>query len=96
MNQSRIRMRYPYGKSPPNVFTDFDWIHYHESELLQQFGERHIIVYHEQVIGVGDSYDAALQDAEEKLAPDSGEITPIHQELRYKHPFLRVRPTLKL
>ncbi len=93
MNQSRIRMQDPYGPSPRNVFTDFDWIHRHQLELLQQYGERHIIVYREQVIGVGDTYGAALQDAEAKLAPDSSEITPVHKKLHHRHPFLRVRPT---
>ena len=95
MNPSCIRMQDPYGQTPPNVFTDFDWIHRHESELIQQYGERHIVVYLKQVIGVGDSYAAALQDAEAKLAPEGGEITPVHQQLRHRHPFLRVRPTLK-
>jgi hypothetical protein len=93
MDTARIRMTDPYGPSPRNVFTDFDWIHRHESELLQQYGERHIIVYHEQVIGVGDTYAAAIQDAEANVAPDSGEITPVHKKLHYKIPFSRIRLT---
>lgn len=87
-------MSHPDGPSPAYMFTDFDWIHRREAELLK-YGERHIIVYHEQVVGVGDTYAATVQDAEEKAAPDSGEITPVHKKLHYKHPFLRVRPTAK-
>ena len=92
MNKSRIRMRDPYGQTPPNVFTDFEWIQQHKQELLEKYGERSIIVYQERVIGVGDTYANALQDAEEHLPPAAGEITPVHQQLRHKHPFLRVLP----
>ena len=95
MNSSRIRMRDRYGETPANVFSDFDWIHRHKAELLEKYGECSIIVFNQQVIGVGDTYSAALEDAERKLPPDSGEITPVHQELRHRHPFLRVRPKTK-
>ncbi len=95
MNSSRIRMTDAPGQTPRSAFTDFDWIHRHEVELLETYGERHIIVYKEQVIGIGDTYDAALQDAEQKLAPDSGEITPVDFKLHHRNPFFRVRPKVK-
>jgi hypothetical protein len=91
-SSSRIRMRDPYGKTPPNVFGDFDWIRQHEKELINTYGERSIIVYREQVIGVGKTYAEALQNAELNLPADSPEITPVHQELRHRHPFLRIHP----
>ncbi len=92
MTASRIRMRDVYGQTPPTAFSDFDWIRRHEAELLERYGECSIIVYKEQVIGVGDTYAAALEDAERHLPPGGNEITPVHQELRHRHPFLRVRP----
>jgi len=72
-----------YGQTPPSVFTDFDWIHQHQQELLDKYGECSIIVYQKQVIGVGDTYAAALQDAVRNLLPDLGEVTPVHQQLSH-------------
>lgn len=93
MKPSRLRMGYAEGeKSPSNTFTDFDWIRHHEVELLERYGERFIIVYNQHVIGVGYTYHEALQDADEKLPPDSGEITPVHFKLHRRQPFFRVRP----
>ena len=92
VSSSRIRMRDPYGQTPPNVLSDFDWIRRHENELIEKYGERSIIVYREKVIGVGNLYAEALQDAEGNLPGDSPEITPVHQELRHRHPFLKIRP----
>jgi len=81
MPDSRIKMSHPYGQTPPNVFSDFDWIHRHEKELLDRYGECSIIVYNEQVIGVGDSYEKALKNAEQNLASDENPITPVHQRI---------------
>ena len=92
MRTSRIRMSHPYGQTPPNVFSDHDWVRRHEKELLDKYGERSIIVYKEQVIGVGDSLQASLEDAERNLPLDGGEITPIHEWLGRRHPFLRALP----
>jgi hypothetical protein len=89
MAASRIRMRDVYGETPPNVYSDFDWIRRHEKELLEQYGERSIIVYREQVIGVGDSYTEALEDAEHNLPPDIAKITPVHQQLRDRYRLIR-------
>jgi len=92
MTASRIRMRDRYGETPPNVFSDFDWIRRHEKELLEQYGERSILVYQQQVIGVGNTYAESVDDAERHLPADVAEVTPVHQQLRHRHPFLRVRP----
>lgn len=88
---SRIRMSHQYGETPPNVFSDFDWIRLHEKELLEKYGECSIIVYQEQVVGVGTTYDEAVQDAEHNLPADSGEITPVHRRIFHRHPFFRIR-----
>jgi hypothetical protein len=92
MDTPRIRMSHPYGETPPNIFSDYDWVRRHEQELLEQYGECSIIVYQEQVIGVGDSYQASLEDAERNLPPEVGEITPIHEWIVYRRPFWRVQP----
>lgn len=92
MSTPRIRMGHPYGQTPPNVYSDFDWIRRNEKELLEKYGECSIIVYKQRVLGVGPTYAAALEDAERNLPLDGGEVTPIHQWLRHRHPFLRVRP----
>jgi hypothetical protein len=91
MNPSRLRLSHPYGETPPNVYSDFEWIRLHEKELLEQFGECSIIVYNEKVIGIGETYAEAVEDAERNLPPDSGEITPVHQWLYHRNPVLRVR-----
>jgi hypothetical protein len=44
------------------------------------------------VIGVGDSLQASLEDAERNLPPDIGKITPIHEWLGRRHPFLCALP----
>jgi hypothetical protein len=92
MDTSRIKMGHPYGQTPPNVFSDFDWIRRNEKELLAKYGECSLIVYKQQVIGIGATYKQALEHAEQSLPPNTGDITPVHQWLRHRHPFLRVRP----
>ncbi len=93
MNTKRIRVSYARDEeTPPNLFSDHDWVRRNEQALLDQYGERCIVVYHEAVIGVGDSYEAAVEDAEKNLPPETGEVTPIVELLHHRHPFLRVRP----
>lgn len=93
MNTVRIKMAHRWGDpTPANVYDDFDWVRHHEHELLEKYGECSIIVYKHQVIGVGQTYEAAVADAEYNLPPDQGEITPIHERLRQRHPFSRVYP----
>ena len=61
-------------------------------ELLEKYGECSILVYNEQVVGTGDSLQAAIEDAERNLPPEVDEITPIHEWLGNRHPFLRALP----
>jgi hypothetical protein len=93
MNSKRIRLSYSRDeKTPPNLFTDHDWVRRNEKALLGTFGERCIVVYKETVLGVGDTYEEAVADAERNLPPGVDEVTPIVELLRRRHPFLRVRP----
>lgn len=94
MATSRIHLSYSRDeKTPPNLFTDHDWFRRQQEKLLAEHGERFIVVYQEQVLGVGDTYEAALQNAESNLPPGDTEITPIVELLRKQQPFLRVRPS---
>ena len=93
MATSRIRLSYSRDEeTPPNLFTDHAWFRQHQDELLAEYGECFVVIYHEQVIGVGDTYEAAVQAAEANLPPDESEITPVVELLRKRHPFFRVRP----
>lgn len=92
MSTTSIRMSDAYGQTPPSVFTDFDWIHRNEKELLAKYGECSLIVYKEQVLGIGNSYDEALEDAKRNLSPDLGEITPVHRKIFYRRLLNKVRP----
>jgi hypothetical protein len=92
MDTPRIRMGHAKGATPPNIFTDFDWVRRNEKALLAQYGECSITVYREQVIGIGPTYNEALEDAERNLPADIQEVTPIHERLDQRHAFVRVRP----
>jgi len=71
-----------YGETPPNVFSDFAWIREHETELLAQYGECNIIVYQQKVLGVGHTYQEAVDNAEQNLPTGDEEITPVHQWIK--------------
>jgi hypothetical protein len=87
MDTKRIKMGHQRGEVAPNTFPDFNWIREHEDELLEKYGECSIIVYNQQVIGVGATYQEAIDDAERNLPPETGEITPVHDWLHYRQPF---------
>jgi len=93
MTTSRMRLSYSRDEeTPANLFTDHDWFRHHQKDLLDQYGECFIVIYHEKVIGVGDTYETAVQAAEANLPPGDSEITPMVELLRERHPFFRVRP----
>lgn len=93
MAKSRVRTGYTEGEIPANTSSDFDWVHAHETELLEKYGEAMILVYQQRVIGVGQTYQEMVEDAERNLPSDVTEATPITYFLYRRHPFFRVRPT---
>ena len=95
MAKSKIQMGHQYGQTPTNVFSDFDWIFDNKQQLLEKYGECSIIVYEKKVIGVGNSYREALENAETNLPEDSDVITPVHQWIYKRRPFLRIKPMSK-
>ena len=90
MTPSRIRLSYSRDeKTPPNIFSDHDWVRHNETELLEKYGERFIVVFQEEVLGVGDTYESALEDAEKNLPPEITEATPVVELLHHRHPEIR-------
>jgi hypothetical protein len=87
----RVLVNHEYGEVYPNVFSDFDWVRQHRNELLDEFGECVILVYEKQVVGHGQSLQAAIANAEQNLPANVTKITPITEYLRYRHPFVYIR-----
>lgn len=75
MNGSRIKTWHQYGEpTPTQVFTDSDWVFGHQKELLEKYGPCHVVAWHEQVLGHGETYDSAIEDAERNLPPEIEQI----------------------
>ena len=92
MDTPRIRMSHAKGEFAPNTFGDFDWVKKHEKELRETYGECLAIVCEKQVIGTGQTYQEAVEDAERNLPSQFGVITPVLVSLYRRQPFYRVRP----
>jgi hypothetical protein len=75
---NRIKMAFPKGeKLPENIFSDFEWLGEHRVDLYEKYGEAVLVVYQQQILGVGKSRAEALENAEANL-PDAPEvITPV-------------------
>jgi hypothetical protein len=93
METPRIRTsQHPDEPTPPNVFSDFAWVRENRRELLKKHGEGVVLVYEQQIIGMGNTIEEAEQDAERRLSPEVAEVTPIIYFLYWRHPAFRVRP----
>ncbi len=92
MAGSRVKISHQYGEVYPNVWDDFAWAREHRQELLETYGECYALIYQHQVIGTGKTLEEAVADAERKLPDEVTQVTPIIEYLRYRHPFMRVRP----
>jgi hypothetical protein len=88
-----LKMSYRREEStPPNLFSDHSWYRANYKALLEQYGECSVVIYKEQVIGRGMTYQESLEDAERNLPPDSAVITPIQAWLVHRNPLLRIQP----
>lgn len=87
MDTPRIRMGLKRDEHPSNLYRDFEWVRSNEKALLEKYGECILLIYQEQVIGQGDTYEAAVADAERNLAPDIQEVTPLMYFLHESKPF---------
>ena len=92
MDTPRIKMTHAYGEVAPNTFSDFDWARHNEKELLERYGECVAIIYEKRVVGTGETYTEAVENAERNLPAEFGVITPVLVFLHHRQPFYRVRP----
>jgi hypothetical protein len=73
--QGRIRITHSYGEPiPEHVIQDHHWVHEHLNELIEQYGRCYMLVYNEQVLGTGKTWQEAINAAEENLSPDIQEL----------------------
>ncbi len=96
MNSLRIKTGHaPDQPTPRNIINDHEWVHQHESELRERYGEVYIVVYQQEVYGVGRTYQQALTDAEAHLPPDLAEIEIMVESLHLRPPVTAFWPAPK-
>lgn len=74
----------------PNTWSDFTWVRENTTELLEKYGERVIAVFEKEVVGVGDTWLEAKQDADGRLPAHIERITPIIHHLSYSYRIIGV------
>lgn len=62
---------------PENIFADFAWAGEQRVSLYEKYGDAVVVVYKQEVIGVGKNYAEALANAEKNLPAEPELITPI-------------------
>ena len=74
---SRIQTAYPKDEAlPENIFSDLKWVSENRVELYKKYGSCVVVVYHKEIIGMGQTHSEALNDAESRLPDDVELITP--------------------
>lgn len=82
MAKSRIRTYFHSEEpTPARYFTDYDWIRTRHNQLLTEYGEKYLIVYNEQIIGIGETKERALMEAETNLPAEVTEAIPVVYKL---------------
>jgi hypothetical protein len=75
---SRIQIAFPKDEPmPANIFPDFQWFRENRLELFKKYGSCVVVIYKQEIIGMGKTSKEALADAESRLADDIELITPI-------------------
>jgi hypothetical protein len=83
---SRIQTAFPKGEPmPANIFPDFQWLRENRLELFKKHGSCVVVIYKQEIIGMGKSYDEAVADAEAHLDDDVELITPIVEYISNPH-----------
>ena len=78
MTKGRVRIGQRRDEpTPPNIFSDFDWLRENRQSIFDQYGKGVALIYNKTVIGFGESIEKAAEDAERRLPPECGEVTPI-------------------
>lgn len=62
---------------PENIAKDALWLSENRVSLYETYGDCVLLIYHEQVIGKGDSVQEAIADAQQRLEGQTGTVTPI-------------------
>ncbi|MBZ0317796.1 MAG: hypothetical protein K8L91_15355 [Anaerolineae bacterium] len=92
----RIRTGHaPDQPTPSHIFSDHEWVQRHQAELRERYGEVYVVVYQQQVYGVGRTYREALNDAEAHLPPDIAEIEVMVESLHRRPPITAFWPAPK-
>jgi hypothetical protein len=74
---SRIQTAFPDDKPmPANIFPDLNWVSANRLDLYKKHGDCVVVVYQQEIIGMGKTRAEALADAESHLADDVELITP--------------------
>lgn len=95
MGRKRIRTTHQRGeRAPEHIFTDHDWIRAHQEELIEQYGECYMIVYHEQVIATGQTREEVVENAEHNLSPEIEQIDVMIEWVGHRHRISRARSQL--
>ena len=72
---SRIVTAFPEDKPmPANIFPDLNWISDNRLELYKKHGNCIVVVYQQEIIGLGKTRAEALNDAETHLSETGAEI----------------------
>lgn len=74
---SRIQTAFPEDEPmPENIFSDLSWVSENRLELYKKHVSCVVVVYHKEIIGMGQTRSEALADAESLLSDDVELITP--------------------
>ena len=92
MNAPRIVTNHKGDEAYPNVWVDFEWAAENRQALLNEYGECIVLIFQKEVVGVGQTLQAAEEDAERRLPPEADQITPITYFLGYPHRIHSVSP----
>jgi hypothetical protein len=92
---SRIQIAFPKDEPmPANIFPDFQWFREHRLELFKKHGSCVVVIYKQEIIGMGKTSKEALANAEAHLADDVELITPIVEYVSnpYRIGLLNIKP----
>jgi hypothetical protein len=76
VNTPRVKISHEYGEMYSNIHSDLAWAGQHRETLLEQFGVCVALVYQQHIVGTGETIEAAVEDAENRLPAETSQITP--------------------
>lgn len=83
---SRIKTAFAKDEPlPENIFPDLDWVSDNRLELYKKHGSCVVVVYYQEIIGLGQTRQEALNDVKSHLADDVELITPVIEYISNPH-----------